>query len=175
MKNTIPKWILCWLVISITIVSWDVSFLLMRPNSLPGGELFFIWEVPYLKYISVDHSYADMDNAFIKGQALMSIIEIFIAVAALIINGRGNIPTAAVLIFSSTLLTSAKTLLIFLVEIMSDFENIGHNQTSEIVNIYLIPNAIWVIIPLIISIYMARQLIRGCQENPYNSKDSPVI
>ncbi|SVD51188.1 uncharacterized protein METZ01_LOCUS404042, partial [marine metagenome] len=41
-----------WLVLSTLIIEWDISFLLLRPWSLPGESLGFLW-APYTTYLSV--------------------------------------------------------------------------------------------------------------------------
>ena len=35
--------VLFWFTVSPLVVIWDASFILMRPRSLPGGDLHFIW------------------------------------------------------------------------------------------------------------------------------------
>ncbi len=40
----IPLWIKLWLLVSLPVVVWDATFILFRPQSLPGGELHHIWQ-----------------------------------------------------------------------------------------------------------------------------------
>ncbi len=39
MVETCPKFIKFWLLLSSVVVTWDAAFVLMRPKTLPGGEL----------------------------------------------------------------------------------------------------------------------------------------
>eukprot|EP00955_Chlamydomonas_euryale_P114833 366307-Chlamydomonas_euryale.AAC.1 len=47
-----PGWLTPWLVISGVLVVWDAGYVLMRPRSMPGGDLFWLWR-PYPLYASV--------------------------------------------------------------------------------------------------------------------------
>jgi hypothetical protein len=49
----LPVWIKIWLLISSSIIFWDVMFILLRPASFAHGALAAIW-IPYVKYIQID-------------------------------------------------------------------------------------------------------------------------
>ncbi|KAJ8298438.1 hypothetical protein KUTeg_024969 [Tegillarca granosa] len=41
--NKLPGWILTWFYVTAVICTWDASFIMCRPHSLPGGSLAYIW------------------------------------------------------------------------------------------------------------------------------------
>ena len=51
-NSTAPIWIKLWLRISGVLVLYDAGYVLMRPRSMPGGDLFPIWQ-PYVLYAKV--------------------------------------------------------------------------------------------------------------------------
>ena len=40
----LPGWSLGWFYATALICTWDASFILLRPHSLPGGALFSFWK-----------------------------------------------------------------------------------------------------------------------------------
>lgn len=154
----LPLWIRLWCVISSAVVLWDVAFVLLRPMSMAGGSLAFIW-VPYQKYVTIDHSYADLENGFVRAQALMSLLEIAVLAAGLAAHRRGANALATLLVFAVSTLTAAKTLLILLIEGVTGLSHVGHNPPSDLVWMYLVPNGIWVVVPLIVAAVAGRRLL----------------
>jgi hypothetical protein len=65
----VPTWGKIWLISSALICAWDCAFVLLRPRTLPGGDLHTPWFSPYATYIEVDRSYQDMENAFVQAQS----------------------------------------------------------------------------------------------------------
>ena len=80
-----------WLLLSTIVVAWDAGFVLLRPRSLPGGDLHYLWKpckgthsptpLPIYftwcgsftvdtLYIEVDTRYGDMEDAFCIAQSL---------------------------------------------------------------------------------------------------------
>lgn len=159
-QKRLQKWIVIWLIISMIIVFWDVMFVLLRPVSLPGGSLAWLW-VPYATYIKIDTSYADLNNAFIVAQGIMSLIEIIIAIIALSLNYSGKFLPACLFAFSSMLLTGTKTVLIFVLEAVNKFSHVGHNTVMDLIFYYTLPNSIWIVIPFLAVNVLGRTLIQS--------------
>ena len=154
----IAPWMLRWFGLSMLIVFWDISFLFCRPYSMPGGNMSAIW-APYAKYITVDLSYADLNNPFLKAQAMMSFVEIIMGLAVFRWTYlKKNVP-AALLLMVVSMMTAAKTCLILVLECVSGFEGIGHATLWDIIAVYAIPNLVWVVIPLWVAISLGRQLV----------------
>ncbi|PGH30176.1 hypothetical protein GX50_07076 [[Emmonsia] crescens] len=67
-----------WLSISIPVVLWDASYVLLRPHSMPGGSLHYIWS-PYALYGTIDYIYGwpawNNRNGFTSAQSLMNLVE----------------------------------------------------------------------------------------------------
>ncbi|EEQ83769.1 uncharacterized protein BDCG_00574 [Blastomyces dermatitidis ER-3] len=67
-----------WLCISIPVVLWDASYVLLRPHSMPGGSLHYIWS-PYALYGTIDYIYGwpawNNRNGFTSAQSLMNLVE----------------------------------------------------------------------------------------------------
>jgi hypothetical protein len=154
----LARWIVVWLLVSSVIVLWDVAFVLLRPRSMPGGALSFLW-VPYAKYIAVDLGYADLRYGFVKAQAVMSALEMLVVVWALVANWRRKLALATLLVFAQSTLIGSKTLLIFLVEAVTHGEHVGHNSRSDLVLLYVLPNAVWVVGPALVALATGRTLL----------------
>lgn len=149
-----------WLGISMLIVSWDICFLFLRPYSMPGGSLSQLW-APYATYIAIDLSYADLNNSFVIAQAIMSFVEIIMGILVLRWVYLKKTTAAALLLMVVSSMTAAKTTLIFVLECVSGFESVGHAALSEIILVYAIPNAIWVLIPTWVALSLGRQISRA--------------
>jgi hypothetical protein len=151
----LPRWIVIWFAISLPLVVWDVSFVLLRPLSMPGGALSFLW-APYAKYITIDRSYGDLENGFVWAQAIMSCVEVALALYALTTRRRA---LALLLVFCVSALTCAKTLLILAIVVVTRFADIG-GSTSDIVLLYFVPNGVWVVMPFAVAWATGRALVR---------------
>jgi len=156
--SRLPRWILVWFAISLPLMIWDISFVLLRPLSMPGGSLHFLWK-PYAKYVTVDLSYGDLTNGFVWAQATMSAFEVAVALIALVANRRGRRPLATLLVFSVSILTCAKTVLIFFIEALTRLEHVGHNTITDLLFLYVIPNGAWVIMPALVAWSTGRTLL----------------
>jgi hypothetical protein len=159
-SGRMPRWIWIWFAISIPLVVWDIAFVLLRPRSMPGGSMAFLW-APYAKYVTVDLSYGDLGDGFVWAQAIMSAGEIALALAALAMAWRRPRPLATLLIFSVSLLTCAKTVLILLIQLVTAGESVGHNTLSDLVLLYLLPNGAWVVVPALVAWSTGRSLVAG--------------
>ncbi|CAE6507255.1 unnamed protein product [Rhizoctonia solani] len=77
-------WISAWYVVSAFIIAWDVSYCFLRPRSMVGGDLHWIWK-PYALYAQVDHVYGwpsfTRGDGFTNAQSFMNVIETAINLA----------------------------------------------------------------------------------------------
>jgi len=154
----ISRWMKNWLVLSMLIVFWDISFIFLRPYSMPGGDLHFLW-IPYLKYISIDLSYGDLNDPFVPAQAILSLVEITLGLVVLWWSRIGKQIEAGLLLMVVSSLTAAKTALILVLEWTSGFENTGHNTWWESGLFYGLPNVVWIIFPTAVALCLARRFI----------------
>lgn len=155
----LDRWVVVWLCLGTTIVLWDVGFVLMRPTSMPGGSLAWFWPV-YGTYVEIDHSYGDLASGFVRAQAVMSLLEAGIVGAALFAHRTGRHQAATLLAFTASSLTAAKTLLILLIEALGGGHSVGHNDLPTLVSGWLMPNLVWVIVPLLVVRATGRELLR---------------
>lgn len=158
MAKVWPLWIVIWLVLSSIIVAWDIGFVLMRPASMEGGEWSWLW-APYSNYYRVDLAYGDLSNHWIRAQTLGNIFESFLNFSAVIFyyspfSSQNRM--APIIGMCSALMTLWKTVLYWVIEYCSNYENTGHNTLFDAVFIFIIPNALWLIFPFLIVMWFAK-------------------
>jgi hypothetical protein len=99
--HTPSRTVILWLLISIPLVLWDASYVLLRPYSMPGGSLHYLW-TPYALYGTVDYIYGwpayKARNGFTAAQSALNLVECACYVYYLAVlwycgqtsGGRGN-------------------------------------------------------------------------------------
>ena len=145
---------LIWLAISTLLILWDVTFVLARPD-------FVLW-APYDQYVKIDLGYAHPDG-FVRAQAVMSLLEIAVLLVGIALRRR---PVGVLVVCVVSALTAAKTLLIFLVEIVTVGKGVGHNATGDLVLQYVLPNTVWIVVPLVVTYVTGRALLAAYRESP---------
>jgi len=155
--------------------------MLLRPHTMPGGALHRPLWVPYALYGEVDHMYGakqwELRNPFAAGQSLMNAAETLLYLAYLGLwyayagpaaaGARravgGRVGGLAVLVgFSAAVMTVSKTVLYWLLEYLSGFDNIGQNDPWTLFFLWIIPNGAWIVVPAITMIYgMGSEIIDG--------------
>ena len=158
--NRLPKWIAYWLGISTIVVIWDALFVLLRPASFADGSLGFIWSPAYDIYTSVDLTYGDLSNHTVEAICFMSLIEACIVGWALVANRMGNGRLAHLLTCVVTSLTGMKTILFFVIEAMHGWSSLSHNDVLPLIFVWILPNGLWIVVPLIIATLTGRYLVR---------------
>jgi hypothetical protein len=146
---------IAWFLIGGLICTFDGLFVLLRPRSLPGGDLatsgplapiFQGWH----KYIEVDKRYADMDDAFVVLQSYLNMFEIavgFIAVALSLSGARAMAHRVAIVISA---ITMEKTILYLALDYAEGLKYTKHNDTFTLVTMWLIPSCLWILFPLMV-------------------------
>lgn len=156
---------LAWLAISLPLVIWDTGYVLGRPATMPGGWAHWPLYTPYALYGEVDHMYGfkqwNLGNGFTAAQGTLNVVETLMYLVYLAIwyrappaaakkksgaggQGRKSIagsPAAwAVLVaFSAAVMTLSKTVLYWLNEGFSGWDNIGHNSPLDMLFLWIIP------------------------------------
>jgi len=141
----LPVWLVVWLVVSSLIVFWDTGFVLTRPRSMKGGDLFWLFE-PYDTYIQVDKLYKKINDSFVVSQSLMNLVENSVNIATLTLHFKNHPASLVVGIFGLTL-TLGKTILYTLMDVVCNFCNTRHNDLTTRVFLYFLPNGLWIVIP----------------------------
>ncbi|PHH64753.1 hypothetical protein CDD81_4015 [Ophiocordyceps australis] len=150
---------LFWLAISLPLVAWDTAYVLLRPHSMAGGWLHWPLWTPYTLYGEIDHVYGwkawEARNGFTGAQAFLNLVEtglylgyLWLAVRAAQDGqrGAGRMAGMAVLVgFSAAVMTLSKTVLYWMNEYYSGFDNIGHNTALRLLFLWIIPNGAWLV------------------------------
>ncbi|OZJ05875.1 hypothetical protein BZG36_00934 [Bifiguratus adelaidae] len=163
--ETVPIWIKGWFAISTILVVWDIFYCLLRPRSMLGGDLHWIW-APYNLYGKVDHGYGwpafNRGDGFTSAQAWMNLVESIMNVGYLYLLEKPSVSIgqANLLAFAAVVMTLAKTVLYFLNDYCAGWRNSGHNDLYTWVTLYLVPNGMWILVPSILVIYFANDLVR---------------
>ncbi|GAA5850720.1 hypothetical protein JCM8547_009068 [Rhodosporidiobolus lusitaniae] len=161
-----PRWAVLWFIISTLLVAWDTGYVLLRPRSMRGGDLFWLW-APYELYAKTDLVYSrlwlDAHNGFTSAQALMNIVESILNLVTLALFAQKS-PVAVLAGFTATVMTTSKTVLYWLVDHQegpNGWGATGHNSLRDWVVLFAIPNGAWIIVPGILSVIFGRQIARS--------------
>ncbi|KAK4163904.1 hypothetical protein QBC43DRAFT_318901 [Cladorrhinum sp. PSN259] len=174
--HTPSRLTILWLYISLPLVTWDFSYVFLRPHSMPGGVLHSpIW-TPYALYGTVDHIYGlkayEANNGFTAAQSALNVIETVMYFYYLLMywnsgdgNGvvKGREASKMVLVgYSAAIMTVSKTVLYWLNEYYSGFDNIGQNNLWRLVVLWIIPNGLWLVVPTFSMILpLGREIVDG--------------
>eukprot|EP01123_Difflugia_compressa_P007801 TRINITY_DN2173_c0_g1_i1.p1 TRINITY_DN2173_c0_g1~~TRINITY_DN2173_c0_g1_i1.p1 ORF type:complete len:170 (-),score=16.99 TRINITY_DN2173_c0_g1_i1:156-665(-) len=150
----LPVWILLWLFISSLVVFWDVSFVLLRPRSMKGGDLFWLY-TPYELYIEVDRAYGDLKNTFVISQSYLNILENILNFIAIFTHFLHS-PSSPLFALTGLSMTLGKTILYTLMDVVCGFCHTKENSINNLILFYIIPNGMWLLMPFlsIVSIFL---------------------
>lgn len=74
----------------------------------------------------------------------------------------GKMGAVAVLVgYSAAVMTVSKTLLYWMNEYYSGFENIGHNSIRDLIFLWIIPNGAWLVVPSYIIYVTGSEIVQG--------------
>lgn len=176
---------LAWLAVSLPLVAWDTGYVLLRPRSMPGGDLHWPLWVPYELYGRVDHVYGfkqwDLGNGFTAAQASLNLVETLMYLYYLYVvwsSAGAKTPAAAgsgkraaitgrpaaravLVLFSALVMTLSKTILYWLNESWSGFDNIGHNTAWDLCFLWVIPNGMWIVVPGYLIYTLGTEILDG--------------
>ena len=146
----LPRFWWVWLTVQLVVVTWDLGYILLRPHTLPGGALAFLYK-PYVLYSTIDLVYGvrnDEFNAFGIGQSLMNVLENLTYLFGLWqYRVRHNKNLALVVWFGALVATFSKTVLYSFVEIGDGNRNVSHNDWFRFIFLYIVPNNVWTVVP----------------------------
>ncbi|TQV94472.1 C6 transcription factor [Cordyceps javanica] len=180
---------LFWLGVSLPLVIWDTVYVLGRPHTMEHGWLHWPLWAPYKLYGEVDHVYGwkafHAKSGFTSAQGALNAVETvmylayawaFFASAVDAAPGRraltGRCGAQAVLIgFSAAVMTLSKTLLYWLNEYYSGFDNIGHNDLFSLIFLWIIPNGAWLVGSTWMIYSLGGDIIRGIEAASHAKDD----
>ncbi|KAI8798654.1 hypothetical protein BgiMline_022881 [Biomphalaria glabrata] len=152
-------WILAWFYLTAIVCTWDASFIMLRPYSLPGGSLAFLWYL-YKYYVPVDQRYGDIKDGYVFAQSLLNYVEVLINIVTIIMHYKASRYTT-ITAFTVTVMTFWKTVLYFLMFsefCAGDTYRKGNTALEELL-LVVIPNGIWIVVPLAIMFSLWTKLI----------------
>lgn len=157
---------LAWLAISLPLVIWDTGYVLGRPATMPGGWAHAPLWTPYELYGRVDHMYGfkqwNLGNGFTAAQGVLNVVEtimylvywgIWFHASPAAVGGErkriaGRAGAFAVVVgLSASVMTVSKTVLYWLNEYFSGFDNIGHNKPWDLILLWIIPKYVSISLP----------------------------
>ncbi|THU83181.1 hypothetical protein K435DRAFT_784304 [Dendrothele bispora CBS 962.96] len=155
-------WVSLWFLVTAPIIFWDAAYVFMRPRSMLGGDLHWIWK-PYEIYQNVDLIYGVPalveGDGFPNAQSLLNIVETFLNIAYLYYAHVAAWPPATLIGFTSAALTLAKTVLYWAQEYYCNYCATGQNTTSDLILYWIIPNGFWILVPTIIVYQLGQDLV----------------
>ncbi|KAH7890236.1 hypothetical protein F5I97DRAFT_625 [Phlebopus sp. FC_14] len=154
-------WITLWFLLTTPVILWDAGYCFMRPRSMRGGDLHWIWK-PYALYQEVDYVYGikalEENDGFTNAQSLLNIIETSLNLAYVYLAHVCHWPPAPVIGFAAATMTLSKTVLYWAQEYYCGGCAIGHNGWKDLVLLWVIPNGLWIVVPSFIVYRLGRDL-----------------
>ncbi|CEJ82092.1 hypothetical protein VHEMI02181 [[Torrubiella] hemipterigena] len=168
-------WTMLWMGISLPLVIWDTIYVLGRPHTMEGGWMHKPFWAPYKLYGEVDHVYGwkafNAGNGFTSAQGALNAIEtaMYFYYLAAFYNLSGvkaavssrTASVAAIVGFSAAVMTLSKTLLYWLNEYYSGFDNIGHNDLLSLIFLWIIPNGAWLVGSTYMIVSLGQEIVDG--------------
>ncbi|KAL7284251.1 hypothetical protein PYCCODRAFT_1430122 [Trametes coccinea BRFM310] len=154
-------WISLWFALTIPVIFWDAGYCFLRPRSMVGGDLHWIWK-PYALYQEVDYVYGiralEQGDGFTNAQSALNIVENFMNIGYLYLAHVTGSPVAPLLGFASAVMTLSKTVLYWLQEYYCGGCAVGHNDLKTLIVYWIIPNGLWLVVPSFIIWQLAKDI-----------------
>ncbi|KAH7907060.1 hypothetical protein BJ138DRAFT_542939 [Hygrophoropsis aurantiaca] len=155
-------WISLWFLVTAPVIAWDVGYCFMRPRSMVGGDLHWIWK-PYEIYQEVDYVYGlkalQDGDGFTNAQSLLNVIETLMNLVYLYLAHVYGSSVAPLIGFAAVVMTLSKTVLYWAQEYYCGFCAIGHNTLKDLIVYWIIPNGLWIVIPSLIVYQLGKDIL----------------
>ncbi|KAJ3477357.1 hypothetical protein NLI96_g10515 [Meripilus lineatus] len=157
-------WVSLWFLITAPIIFWDAGYCFMRPRSMLGGDLHWIWK-PYEIYQNVDLVYGipalERGDGFTNAQSALNIVETFMNLGYLYLAHIAATPVAPLLGFASAVMTLSKTVLYWAQEYYCGGCAVGHNDWKTLFVYWIVPNGFWLVVPTFIIIRLSKDIAQS--------------
>ena len=142
----IPTWAVFWIFFSSALVIPDFLYVLLQPHTLPDGKWggmlpFTIWH----QYAEWDRRYSNPQDVFNYVQSILNVVESVLGVGTVLIFGQRS-KNGAKLLTAVSIMTFYKTVIYFLMEIVTGMEYIQHNPIPIRVLVGLMSFP-WLVVP----------------------------
>ncbi|THV01053.1 hypothetical protein K435DRAFT_776233 [Dendrothele bispora CBS 962.96] len=155
------SWISCWFLLSSAITFWDAGYCLMRPRSMEGGDLHWLWK-PYTLYGQMDYVYSvesyEKGEGFASAGAVMAVVENLTAYTYLYLVHVANSDLAPLIGYSAAIMTMAKTVVHVGQELFCGLCGIGHNDVSTMISYWVLPKALWFTVSWLIMFSLGKDI-----------------
>ncbi|RDB30051.1 hypothetical protein Hypma_013887 [Hypsizygus marmoreus] len=155
------SWISLWFLLTAPVIAWDVGYCFMRPRSMRGGDLHWIWK-PYSLYQDVDYMYGlpalNDGNGFTNAQSLLNVIETLLNLTYLYLAHVAAWPPAPLVGFAAAVMTLSKTILYWAQEYYCGYCGVGHNSLFNLSVYWIVPNGLWIVVPAFIVLQLGKDL-----------------
>ncbi|KAF7330231.1 hypothetical protein MVEN_02460300 [Mycena venus] len=146
---------------------WDAGYCLMRPRSMPGGDLYWFWK-PYEAYGMVDYVRAPILLLFkalirlrftvskpgrtamalpVLQASILNLLETFANIGYLVGTHVYKSRSALLVGYTGATATLAKTLLYSLNQYFCNGCAVGHNTFFNLFTFWIFPNIMWMVFP----------------------------
>eukprot|EP00798_Chlamydomonas_sp_ICE-L_P020932 gene20932-27782_t len=158
-------WMNLWLVVSAALMYWDAGFVLNRPRTIPGGDLFWLYE-PYELYVKVDKLYSietlNSGDGFAAAQSYLNLAEASMQILTVILWARASTSRSGdVLGLITQTMTFWKSCLYWVNDFMRPEEMRYTDPSKDLqqyILIFFIPNVFWIVCPFVIMIILGTRL-----------------
>ncbi|CAL3971913.1 unnamed protein product [Diplocarpon coronariae] len=139
------------------IYGWKAFY---EKNGFPGAQTFLniVETLMYLYYLYILFAFGRQSKAQGRGAPKPSSVG-FLGEQRYVNGPRGAI--AVMVGYSAAVMTFSKTLLYWLNEYYSGFENIGHNSAQDLIFLWIIPNAAWLVLPSYMIYMTGSEILQG--------------
>lgn len=167
----LPGWILGWMYTNALICTWDASFIMFRPHSLPGGAYSWIWYF-YKYYVDIDKRYVDTSDPFVKAISLQNYVEVLLSIFTIILHYKSSRHTR-LMAYNVNIMTMWKTVTYFLMftDICGAGHWIGTDSSLTLTLLFYFPNGVWIGVPLLAMYHLWPSFTQGQNEKQGGKKD----
>ncbi|KAF7312041.1 hypothetical protein MIND_00216200 [Mycena indigotica] len=145
---------------------WDAGYCLMRPRSMPGGDLYWFWK-PYELYGMVDYVRGlgsslwsmltrivrqvygvkayENGEGFASAAAILNLLETFANIGYLVGTHVVPFDAAPLVGYTGATATLAKTVLYSSQEYFCNGCAVGHNTPFNLFAFWVFPNIVWML------------------------------
>lgn len=129
-------------------------------NGFTGAQTFLnvIETLMYIYYLYVVYAYGKQSTGHGRGAPKPATVG-FLGQQRVVSGQKGAV--GLVVGYSAAVMTVSKTLLYWMNEYYSGFENIGHNSLRDLIFLWIIPNGLWLVFPSYMIYLTASEIIQG--------------
>jgi hypothetical protein len=156
----IPGFLKFWFILSAFIVFFDASFVLQRPATFKGGDLYKYY-FPYDNYVIYDTLYADLKDSFVVIQSWLNIVEGCFLILAVILSLSRSLKAS---LWGAALGAITSTCVFWKTVIFVWYDHdwsteAAKNFTPGSILCYWFPNSLWLVFPLIAMFLIPKRII----------------